>query len=149
MTKDEYSEEDFRYMRTGFIPTGKLVDELVAKLFKEFPGGTLPLYWRYHSNEVFLRRYGPINPIMWAKSASSVTMLYNGQYVLRLWAKYPDTPTMDMSNALAGQMQQHIPVEDIPKGLLAKCKPLTRRGHILSTVELDLVISNVKTIYGI
>lgn len=146
---EEYTEEDFKYLRTGFIPTGKLVDGFVVRLQEAFPGGKLPLYWRYGDHETFMRRYGEQGPIMWSSSASSVTMLAYGQYVLRLWAIYPDTPTMDLSDGLAAQISSKIPVWNISKGILNKTKPFTKRAHILSNTELDIVIDSVRVIYGL
>lgn len=148
---EEYSIEDFRYLRTGYISDDRDVDVLVAHLVEQVPGdGVLPPRWRWGTQERFLTTYGDPGPVIWSKTASFHMLMLNGMHTFRLWTDSATTCVVDLADGVAaGLKSKGVSVEDIPESCDRKCKPLTQRCRMSTTKDIDLLIETVEHIYGV
>lgn len=153
MEKEEYSAEDFKYIRTGYIPGERNADTLVQYMTDRLPGdGVLPHRWRWLSQESFVSRYGDLGMLLWAKAASYHMLMFNGHHILRLWTDSADTCVVDLCDSIARTLdgtQPTLQVEDIPESCYRKCKPFKKRTRVSTTEELHAVLLLVYSQYGL
>lgn len=124
-----------------------LIDQLLECIKNELPGEELERGWRWGSPEIFTRRYGA--GLRYAVTKSYVTCIYNGHCLFRVWVRQHTAPFIDLHDALAAQLADTLPSHDIPEGLLRKCAPMTKRGHVYSVEEMKAVTDMVKRLYGL
>jgi len=148
---EELSIDDLRYMRVGYINNFRHVDNIIDVVTKAIPGeGTLPLRWRWGSLDKFLRRYGDLGKILWAKTASYHLLMINGHHVMRLWTDTPATCIIDLSvNVATTLVGLGFTIEDTPVSCERKCKPLFKRVRIYNVEEADKLAAAVKQTYGV
>lgn len=151
MSSEEYSEDDFKYLRVGYINTDTHVDKIIEQVTDAIPGdGVLPARWRWGSLEKFDENHGHLGVILWSKAASYHLMLIAGNHVMRLWTDTPATCIVDLAQNVAAVLgSKGFTIEDIPLSCERKCKPLIKRVRIHTAEEADELISSVKQTYGV
>lgn len=147
---EEYSAEDFKYLRTGYIAGERNADVLVKFMTGLLEGdGILPPRWRWIDHDYFTEKYGDLGTLLWSKAASYHMMMYNGHHILRLWTDSANTCVLDLCEPLAVTLHSAIPVEDIPESCYRKCKPFKKRTRVSTEGELRRVLEQARTIYGL
>lgn len=139
MTAEE--EDDWRYLRPGFVETGTNSDKLVRYAAEKLPGGTLPQRWAWKSQDSFLDRFGDLGKYIWAKTASYHMLMVGGRHAFRIWNDCPQTALVDVDVALVPDLADVYDVMEIPPSTYKKTKPMTKRIRIESTKDVDLLIA--------
>lgn len=152
MEKEEFSSEDFKYLRTGYIPGDRNADAIVASLTEEFPGdGVMPQRWRWDSRDSFLSKYSELGDLLWSKAASYHMMILSGLHLFRIWTDSANTCVLDLSDTLAITVAKYmgLEIEDIPDSCYRKCKPFKKRTRISSIGEAKSFVDVLEKTYGL
>lgn len=144
--------EDLKYTRMGYSDLGRKCDFLLKDFLREFPAtGTLPLRWRYTTQEDFQKKYHHLGMVVWAKASNSHLLLINGSKVLRIWTDVANTCWIDLSDPIAGALayQSWGKVEPIPPKNARKSKPFTQRIKVWSRFQMRDIAAIVRNQYGL
>lgn len=148
---EELSIDDLKYMRVGYINNSTHVDSIIDAVTKAIPGeGVLPHRWRWGSLDKFIRKYGDLGKILWAKTASYHLLMINGHHSMRLWTDTPATCIIDLALNVATMLSSMgFTIEDVPESCERKCKPLNKRVRIYSIEEAERLVTAIKQTYGV
>lgn len=144
---DEFTDDDFKYLRTGYIPGDRQADAIVSAMTDLFPGeGIMPSRWRWDSQDKFLEKYASLGRLLWAKTASYHLLMLNGLHICRVWTDSANTCVLDVNDNLARSLSD---VEDIPESCDRKCKPFSKRTRLYSVDQAKTFMELVSKTYGI
>ncbi len=149
--KEEYTVEDFKYLRVGYSPRDRNADAIVTAITDLFPGdGIMPQRWRWDSQDSFLKRYGDLGILLWAKAASYHLLMVNGVHVFRIWTDSANTCVADLNESFARIVAaKGFDVEDIPESCDRKCKPLTKRTRLVTVNDGVKLMEVASEMYGL
>jgi len=151
MEKEEFSNEDFKYIRTGYISGDRQADAIVTAMTDLLPGdGVMPSRWRWDCQDSFLAKYSDLGVLLWAKAASYHMLILSGTHLFRIWTDSANTCVLDLNDSLALSIaQKGFEVEDIPESCDRKCKPFQKRTRLSTVDEAVDFMDLVSKTYGL
>lgn len=150
MAKDIDPKKDFRYLRPGHVDLGRPCDLFAKKAVEMLPGtGTLPSRWSWVSKESFCRRYEPLGPVVWAKTASYHTLMINGTHIFRLWTDSAATSVVDVHGDLSLALSDTFEVIGIPASTRSKTKPFIHRVRVKNLKQVEIIMLQTLVTFGL
>lgn len=145
------AEDDYRYIRLGYIPREEQTDKLVAMVVQSLPGdATLPFHWKWINQESFQERHGDLGVLLWSKTSSYHLLLVSGSHVCRIWTNAKHFCLIDVLPGVAAScMSKGLKVEAIPENCLLKCKPMTERVVVETSEQMQMFIEVLIATHGL
>ena len=127
----------------GDSKTASLTKKAVELLPNSNPGFKFEKKWVWRSPEYFMQKHNP-GIVFWSKTHSYHMLLVNGHKVLRMWSNHPNKSRLEVNETLYYQL-----VNKVPEPTIKAVNKFYGRFQIMTTEEVELVIQEVKRIYGI
>ncbi len=147
--KPAEGEQDFRYMRVGYIPGDTFSHKAAQITYSRLNAQVeLPRYWKWRDAEYFTKKYPGV--LAWSRTSSYHMLLVSGSHTARLWTDGRHIATIDILPGLAAMLAQNgLTPYKIPEESLTKCFPMEDRVSFGTFQELDIFFNCLVSTHGL